>query len=54
MAKGKESSVRMEETLGDDAAQAARPGGEKELEKLAGLMGKTSVPDNRMLESDEE
>lgn len=54
-AKAKETRVNTEEAMGNDAAEAARPGGGKrKIDELAGRLGKAGVSNNRMLESDEE
>lgn len=57
--KGKEKmtafDVTADEDLGQDAAEAARPGLKMdEVDELAWRLGKASVPDNKMLESDSE
>jgi hypothetical protein len=54
-AKMKESRVLQHNEMGDDAAEAADPSAEDvEVTSLAGRLGKASVPDNRMLESDSD
>jgi hypothetical protein len=53
--KGKEKEARREWDMGADAAGASRPSRKgKEVDGLAGRLGRASVPDNRMPDSEEE
>jgi hypothetical protein len=54
-AKMKDSRILHQSEMGEEAAEAADPGAEDvEVNELAGRLGNTVVPDNRMLESDSE
>jgi hypothetical protein len=53
--KKKEAIVAKLGEMGEDAAEAAMPGAKDPMvDELAGRLGKASVPDNYIIESDEE